>query len=83
MSCSLREPTASEGNKVARENIQETGLLTYSSNTATTKQNNANHQYSGRLARPLKSAYLAKQALIASVKDIIHPLIIRHRFYLW
>ena len=27
--------------------------------------------------------YLAKQALIASVKDIIHPLIVRPRFYLW
>ena len=66
VSCSLLAPAAIEGSSVAKENkplstgdIKEVAALTR-------KINSTNHQNSGRLAVPLKSAYLVKQVLIAS-----------------
>src|SRR5271166_6361399 len=75
VSCRRRAPTASEGSSVASENRPEAERLSALIAKLTRNMNSQYHQYSGRFARPLKSAYLLKQVLIASVKPMIAPFI--------
>ena len=75
VSCKRRAPTAKCGNMVARENKPPSmpEWFTIFSAADAKNKNSTNHQYSERLARPLKSAYLLKQVLIDSVKFIVLP----------
>ena len=59
------------GSSVARENtVDSIGRLIMVSAVDTSAINRAKYQYSLRLARPEKSAYLRKQVLIAVMKFI-------------
>src|ERR1022692_133373 len=79
VSCRRRAPTANEGSNVASENNPETDRfwwVTTEMVILTRKMNSVYHQNSGRFARPLKSAYFAKQVLIESTKFMIAPIVI-------
>ncbi len=71
VSCSLRVAAAMIGNKVPSENRMLTKCAIDAATRPPTKQNNANHQYSERVALPLKSAYFEKQTLIDSENVIL------------
>jgi len=63
VSCNRRTSTAREGSRNIRLMISETTRLKIAMITVTTKQNKANHQYSDRVARPVKSTYFVRQVL--------------------
>ena len=70
VSCSLLVPAASIGSKVASANNEQTlGEMVHAAALPSTTARK-NHQYSVRVARPLKLAYLARQAFTAS-KNVI------------
>src|SRR3954466_10820648 len=75
VSCNRLAPTASKGSSVTTPNKQYT--LTDMSDVMAlpSMANKKNHQYSGRPARPSKSAYFAKHVFVASTNgvDILKP----------
>lgn len=66
LSRSLREPAASRGNKTASRNRFPIVSLKSVNAEAPSRTNNANHQNSGRDARPLNSAYFVRHTRIDS-----------------
>ncbi|MNH48105.1 hypothetical protein D3C79_1116960 [compost metagenome] len=60
MSCNLRVAAEMDGSKVAKAKMPPRTSLIDERPRLTRIMNSTNHQYSERLARPLKSAYLLK-----------------------
>jgi hypothetical protein len=66
VSCSLLVAAAQDGSSVASENSPLNIELIMDAPALANTMNSMNHQYSGRDALPVKSAYFSKHTLIAS-----------------
>lgn len=78
VSCKRRAPTASDGRSVANATMPLSTSLMAPVTAPNKNKNRKNHQYSGLLALPLKSAYFEKHTWIDCVNVMMSPCCVKY-----